>query len=123
MDSVPITTVVLFIVLFAAALWAVLWLLQRGGRRTSANRSPVAPDRRRIAHLLHDDIGQKIAAARVNLSALRVHMRTGGVPDSAELNAAMNLLDDGCRDLRTVSRLMENREAGKTDDDQPDAGR
>lgn len=113
MDSVPVATVLLFIVLIAAALWIVVRLLQRGTRGERPRHPSVAPERRRIAHLLQDDIGQKIAAARVNLSALRLQLRTGGVPESAELDAAMNLLDDGCRDLRTVSRLMNGEEPGR----------
>lgn len=64
-----------------------------------------------MSHLLQDEIGQKFAAARVNLSALRVQLRSGGVPEVAELDTALELLDDGCRDLRTVSRLMAAEEA------------
>lgn len=122
MDSVPFITVLLFIALFIAALWAILWMLQRGGQRIAVRRSSPAPERRRIAHLLHDDIGQKIAAARVNLSALRLQLRTGGLPESAELDAAMNLLDDGCRDLRTVSRLMDDGETKQVNADGPTSG-
>ena len=122
-DSVPVATVLLFILLFAAVLRTVSWLLQHGPRRLLTDRSPAAHGRHRIAHLLRDDIGQKIAAARVNLSALRMHLRTSGVPESAELDAAMELLDDGCRDLRTVSRLIESEEAGHVGTGEPDVVR
>ncbi len=121
MDRVPVNTVLLFTLLFATALWITLWLLQRGTHMMRIKHPPVAQERRRIAHLLQDDIGQKIAAACVNLSDLRLQLRKSGVPESAELDAAMNLLDDGCRDLRTVSRLMKGKEAEHASTGRPKA--
>jgi signal transduction histidine kinase len=102
-----LTTLLLVAMLSAAALIAA-GIFRRGGRKVRTKHATAAAqlDRRRLAHLLQDDIGQKFAAARVNLSALRLQLRTGGLPETAELDAALNLLDDGCRDLRTVSRLM-----------------
>ena len=113
METGTIYTLLLFAVPFIAVLIAAVWLLQRGGRGFPVfRRPPKANDTRtRIAYLLQDDIGQKFAAARVNLSALRTQLRTGGKAGTADLDAAMNLLDDGCRDLRTVSRLMADDEA------------
>lgn len=126
MESLPLTILLFFLLPFTALLTAVLWLLQR--RRathvTRRARKPNADDRQQFARLIHDDIGQKFAAARINLSALRLQLRTGGVTEAAELDAAMNLLDDGCRDLRTVSRLLAAGEGPVSPDahlpDRPD---
>lgn len=112
MESLPLTILLFFVVPFGAVLVGVLWLLQRRSVARPLRRPLNGADRQRFATWLHDDIGQKFAAARVNLSALRSQLRTGGVPEAAELDAAMNLLDDGCRDLRTVSRLMAADKAG-----------
>lgn len=108
MEQEPLTTFLIFAVTIIIVLLLALRRLQRKGkrRRFLIYRRLTAAERQRLAHLLQDDIGQKFAAARVNLSALRLQLRTGALPETAELDAALDLLDDGCRDLRTVSRLM-----------------
>src|SRR4028118_1456827 len=101
-NSSLLPALVLFLIAFFSVLWFVLLLLRRKGQsygnalsQTKQSRS-VPTERRKLVEFLQDDLGQRLAAARVNLSAVRVRMRSDGVPEPDELGTAMKLLDDGC---------------------------
>jgi hypothetical protein len=105
-NSSLLPALLLFLTAFFGVLWFVLVFLRWKGDLTKT-RTVKQSDRGRLVEFLQDDLGQRLAAARVNLSALRVRMCSDGLPEPDELGTAIKLLDDSCRDIRTVSRFIE----------------
>lgn len=63
-------------------------------------------ERQRIAQDLHDGIGQMMSAAKMNLSAFESGMNDLQQVQKTELEKIIGLVDDSCRELRTVSHIM-----------------
>lgn len=63
-------------------------------------------ERQRIAQDLHDGIGQMMSAAKMNLSAFESGMIDLKTEQKGELEKIISLVDDSCRELRTVSHIM-----------------
>jgi signal transduction histidine kinase len=112
-DPSLLLALLLFLTTFFCGLWFVLKRLMREGRSHEKGNGKekqshgMPAERSRLVEFLQDDLGQRLAAARINLSTLRVRMRSDGVPEPDELGTAMKLLDEGCRDIRTVSRSIK----------------
>lgn len=63
-------------------------------------------ERQRIARDLHDGIGQMMSAAKMNLSALQSQMQFSTEEQKQSLEKAIGLVDDSCKEIRTVSHIM-----------------
>lgn len=63
-------------------------------------------ERQRIAQDLHDGIGQMMSAAKMNLSAFESQMEDFKPEQKGNLEKIISLVDDSCRELRTVSHIM-----------------
>lgn len=63
-------------------------------------------ERRRIAEDLHDSVGQMMSAAKMNLSALEDTISFSNEEQRAIFGKAIRMVDDSCREVRTVSHLM-----------------
>lgn len=63
-------------------------------------------ERQRIARDLHDGVGQLMSAAKMKLSALESGIPFGNEEQRREMEKVIQLVDEGCREVRTVSHLM-----------------
>lgn len=63
-------------------------------------------ERTRIAKELHDGIGQKMSAARMNLSSLANNRDTQPKEQQQALSNIIQLVDESCKELRAVSHSM-----------------
>jgi len=66
-------------------------------------------ERRRIAGDLHDGVGQVMSAAKMNLSMVGSELSFSSEAQRSAFEKAMALVDEGCREVRTVSHnIMPN---------------
>lgn len=66
-------------------------------------------ERRRIAADLHDGIGQMMSAAKMNLNVAMNDLNNIQPSQRSALEKSINLIDDSCKEIRTVSHnLMPN---------------
>ena len=110
------------IVLFALGGWLV-WLqyrryqqkqerrlqeerMQQKRLATRAVMEAEERERRRIASDLHDGIGQMMSAAKMNLSGLQSRLDFSDSTERENFDRIMALVDESCRELRTVSHNM-----------------
>jgi two-component system NarL family sensor kinase len=63
-------------------------------------------ERRRIASDLHDGIGQLMSAAKMNLSAIQSAIPFATNDQELVYNKAINLVDESCKEIRTISHNM-----------------
>lgn len=63
-------------------------------------------ERERIARDLHDGVGQLMSAARMNLSAFGTVLKTQDETTQEKLGHILQLVDDSCKEIRTVSHNM-----------------
>lgn len=63
-------------------------------------------ERQRIARDLHDGIGQMMSAAKMNLSAFEAEIKLINEDQKKSLEKIINLVDESCREIRTVSHIM-----------------
>lgn len=63
-------------------------------------------ERQRIAKDLHDGLGQMMSATKMNLSALESEISFSNVEQKNSFARIINLLDESCREVRTVSHIM-----------------
>lgn len=63
-------------------------------------------ERQRIARDLHDGVGQMMSAAKMNLSALESDMDFRHEDQKRTFEKVIQLVDESCREVRTVSHLM-----------------
>jgi signal transduction histidine kinase len=63
-------------------------------------------ERRRIASDLHDGIGQMMSAAKMNLSGLQSRIDFSDPTERENFDRIMALVDESCKELRTVSHNM-----------------
>ncbi len=62
-------------------------------------------ERKRIARDLHDGVGQMMSAARMNLSLLEEHIKLN-TGEKAAYEKAVALVDESCKEVRSVSHNM-----------------
>lgn len=63
-------------------------------------------ERQRIAKDLHDGVGQMMSAAKMNLSAFESEMNFTSEEQKRSLEKVIRLVDESCREVRTVSHIM-----------------
>ena len=63
-------------------------------------------ERQRIAKDLHDGIGQMMSVAKMNLSALENNLSFSNEKQQASYGRIITLVDESCREIRTVSHNM-----------------
>ena len=63
-------------------------------------------ERKRIAADLHDGVGQMMSAAKMNLSAFENDFSFGDENQKIAFEKALSLVDEGCREIRSVSHQM-----------------
>lgn len=63
-------------------------------------------ERQRIAKDLHDGVGQMMSAAKMNLSALESDLAIADPGQRASLDKIIGLVDESCKEVRTVSHNM-----------------
>ncbi|MFM2138996.1 MAG: hypothetical protein RJA57_1303, partial [Bacteroidota bacterium] len=63
-------------------------------------------ERERIAKDLHDGVGQMLSALKMNLSALESEIPFADPEQRALYEKAIGLIDESCREVRTVSHVM-----------------
>ena len=63
-------------------------------------------ERQRIAKDLHDGIGQMMSAAKMNLSAIESEINFSNPEQKKSFSKIINLLDESCKEVRTVSHIM-----------------
>jgi two-component system, NarL family, sensor kinase len=63
-------------------------------------------ERQRIARDLHDGIGQMMSAAKMKLSAFESDMAFGNTEQQQSFEKIIGLVDDSCREIRSVSHNM-----------------
>ena len=63
-------------------------------------------ERQRIARDLHDGVGQMMSAAKMNLSAFESRAHFGSEEQKKTFEKIIQLVDESCRELRTVSHVM-----------------
>lgn len=82
-------------------------LLQQQDEATKAILHAEEEERARIARDLHDGVGQLMSAAKMNLSAF-IHQTEAeaNLTHSASLQKVLHLVDDSCKEIRSVSHNM-----------------
>ncbi len=63
-------------------------------------------ERERIARDLHDGVGQMMSAAKMNLSAFESEIKQGSTEQKKAFEKIIHLVDESCREVRTVSHIM-----------------
>jgi two-component system, NarL family, sensor kinase len=63
-------------------------------------------ERQRIAKDLHDGVGQMMSAAKMNLSAFESELQFDNEDQRRSFEKVINLVDESCREVRTVSHVM-----------------
>lgn len=63
-------------------------------------------ERQRIAKDLHDGVGQMMSAAKMNLSAFESEFAFTTDEQKQSLQKVIGLVDESCREVRTVSHIM-----------------
>lgn len=63
-------------------------------------------ERQRIAKDLHDGVGQMMSAAKMNLSAFESELKFNSEDQRKSFEKVINLVDESCREVRTVSHIM-----------------
>lgn len=63
-------------------------------------------ERKRIASDLHDGVGQMMSAVKMNLSSLASKIQLANQNDAALLDKTILLVDESCREVRSVSHNM-----------------
>ena len=81
-------------------------IMQRQEMQARAVMEAEENERQRIAQDLHDGIGQMMSAAKMNLSAYEASQPNLSNEQKANLEKIIALVDDSCRELRTVSHIM-----------------
>ncbi|MCB0714525.1 MAG: sensor histidine kinase [Chitinophagaceae bacterium] len=63
-------------------------------------------ERERIAKELHDGVGQMMSAAKMNLSAYESAANFSNEEEKENFEKIIHLVDESCREVRTVSHIM-----------------
>lgn len=84
-------------------------ILQQQELATSAVLAAEEKERSRIASDLHDGVGQLMSAARMNLSLVAHEIKFENELQKSAFDKAISLVDDSCKEVRTVSHnIMPN---------------
>lgn len=84
-------------------------VLQQQEMATRAVIEAEERERRRIASDLHDGVGQLMSAAKMNLSLIGSELEFNDPVQQENFSKAVALVDEGCREVRTVSHnIMPN---------------
>jgi two-component system NarL family sensor kinase len=81
-------------------------IMKQQEMRVNAVMQAEENERQRIAQDLHDGIGQMMSAAKMNLSAFESEIRFSSDTQKNDLEKIINLVDESCREIRTVSHIM-----------------
>ncbi len=81
-------------------------ILKQQAEKAKAILEAEEKERQRIAQDLHDGIGQMMSAAKMNLSALEHELWFSDAEQKKDFEKIISLLDDSCREVRTVSHIM-----------------
>ncbi|TAD92493.1 MAG: hypothetical protein EAY75_02405 [Bacteroidetes bacterium] len=81
-------------------------VLEHQGLATKAVMDAEENERRRIASELHDGVGQLMSAARMNLSAFEADVALLEQGQQLRLQKIVSLVDESCKEVRTVSHSM-----------------
>lgn len=84
-------------------------IMQQQELATKAVLDAEEKERKRIAGDLHDTVGQMMSAAKINLSMLERDIPFGNEEQKAAYQKVLALVDESCREVRTVSHnIMPN---------------
>lgn len=84
-------------------------IIQQQELATQAVIEAEEKERKRIAGDLHDGVGQTMSAAKMNLSAISHEIPFANDEQKLAFDKAMALVDEGCKEVRTVSHnIMPN---------------
>lgn len=81
-------------------------ILRQQEEATSAVIAAEEAERQRIAKDLHDGVGQIMSAVKMNLSVLASEMKFTNDAERADLDRILSLVDDSCKEVRSVSHNM-----------------
>jgi signal transduction histidine kinase len=81
-------------------------LLKQQEQATRAVIEAEEKERQRIAKDLHDGVGQMMSAAKMNLSAFESEMKFTGADQQLAFEKIIQLVDESCREVRSVSHNM-----------------
>jgi len=81
-------------------------ILEQQSLATRAVLDAEEKERRRIALDLHDGVGQVMSAAKMNLAAIEEEIPFGDADQRLAFRNALQLVDEGCREVRAVSHSM-----------------
>lgn len=81
-------------------------LLQQQENAIRAVMEAEENERQRIAKDLHDGVGQMMSAAKMNLSAFESELKFENEEQRQSFEKVINLVDESCREVRTVSHVM-----------------
>lgn len=81
-------------------------LMQQQDQAIKAVMEAEENERERIARDLHDGVGQMMSAAKMNLSAFESAAAFSDEEQKKAFEKIINLVDDSCREVRTVSHIM-----------------
>ena len=81
-------------------------MLHQQEEATKAVLNAEESERRRIAAELHDGVGQLMSAARMNLESVVKELENLPGEKLLKLVRVVNLVDEGCKEVRTVSHSM-----------------
>ncbi len=81
-------------------------LLVQQGQAVKAVMEAEENERERIAKDLHDGVGQMMSAAKMNLSAFESESIFESEKQKQEFGRIIQLVDDSCKEVRTVSHIM-----------------
>jgi signal transduction histidine kinase len=75
-------------------------------KATAAVMEAEENERQRIAKDLHDGVGQMMSAAKMNLSAFGNELSFKGEDQKLSFERIISLVDESCKEVRTVSHQM-----------------
>jgi two-component system, NarL family, sensor kinase len=81
-------------------------LFKQEQKATEAVIKAEEKERQRIAKDLHDGVGQMMSAAKMNLSAIVNELNFKNHEQQISFERILNLVDDSCREVRSVSHQM-----------------
>jgi two-component system NarL family sensor kinase len=81
-------------------------ILEHQNLATKAVLTAEEKERKRIAGDLHDGLGQMMSAVKMNLSSLASKLQLSNEQDAALLEKTLALVDESCKEVRSVSHNM-----------------
>jgi two-component system, NarL family, sensor kinase len=113
---IGIVLLIIFSTLLALSAWLRIRLKQKARFQqelmkqqelaTKAVLAAEEKERQRIARDLHDGVGQMMSVAKMNLSAFESDIQFGNKDQQEAFEKIINLVDESCREVRSVSHNM-----------------